>query len=144
VAVAVSLLSTEEAKKPLPLPVSCTVKDALLWYCDINHLCRTALLKTLTQYAKDPAEKERMLKCCTEGKEQFLSDKYSLMEVLHMFPSVTPPFDHFLELCPKLTPRFYTISSSVKVDKTRIAITVSLALTDLNNKRRHVGKRTHG
>ncbi len=68
-----------------------------------------------------------------------MAEKRSVRELLEAFPSITPPFDHFLEWCPKLTPRFYTISSSAKVDKARVAITVSLSQTELPHGRKHIG-----
>ncbi len=68
-----------------------------------------------------------------------MAEKRSIRELLEAFPSINPPFDHFLEWCPKLTPRFYTISSSAKVDKSRVSVTVSLSQTDLPHGRKHIG-----
>jgi hypothetical protein len=51
-----------------------------------------------------------------------------MWEVLEQHPSVTMPFQHFLELCPRLQPRFYTISSSSKRDPLLVGITCSLAV----------------
>jgi NADPH-ferrihemoprotein reductase len=59
--------------------------------------------------------------------------------VLEAFPSITVPLEHFLEFCPKMTPRFYTISSSSKVHPTAISITSSHLLGDKPRGRRFQG-----
>jgi len=53
--------------------------------------------------------------------------------------SVHPPFEHFLEWCPKLQPRFYTISSSSKACPTSIHLTVALTVAPNPNGRIHFG-----
>jgi NADPH-ferrihemoprotein reductase len=47
-------------------------------------------------------------------------------EVFEAFPSLRPPLGAFLELCPKLQARLYTISSSAAVHPDRIHVTVSV------------------
>jgi len=65
--------------------------------------------------------------------------KKSIFEVLEEFPSINIPFNAFIELVPRIQPRFYTISSSSKASPNRIAITVSLTLTSLPRGRVHCG-----
>lgn len=40
-----------------------------------------------------------------------------VLELLNEFPSIDLPFDHFVEIMPRLKPRMYSISSSPKVKK---------------------------
>jgi len=63
----------------------------------------------------------------TSSKEEFMRDEMSLREVLEALPGVRIPWLDFLELCPKIQPRFYTISSSSLVQPKQVAITVSLS-----------------
>jgi sulfite reductase alpha subunit-like flavoprotein len=74
-----------------------------------------------------------------EGKEEYEAESYSVFEVLDKFPSCEVPFAHFLELCPKIQPRFYTIASSAKVNPTSIHITVTVARQEKTRGRVHEG-----
>ncbi|KRX14444.1 NADPH--cytochrome P450 reductase, partial [Trichinella nelsoni] len=47
-----------------------------------------------------------------------------LLDILIELPSCRPPLDLLLELLPRLQPRFYSISSSPKVDPSLVSITV--------------------
>jgi NADPH-ferrihemoprotein reductase len=131
----------ESSKKPLPFPSTCTVRDALLWYTDFSALVRQHQLKQIAQYATNEGEKKELLfYASAEGKDKFNREQWSYFELFHKFGSLQVPFDHFLDWVPKLTPRFYTISSSAKATPNTISITVSLAVTD--NKpdgRKHLG-----
>jgi len=49
------------------------------------------------------------------------------------------PFNAFLELVPRVQPRYYTISSSSKASPSRIAITVAITIDKLPNGREHKG-----
>jgi len=135
-----TLSSKGEVKKPLPLPTRCSVKDALVWYCDYQSLIRHSLLKTLSQYFQDEEEKKKILFWASpQGKEEFNAEQLSLVDIIDRFPSFKPPFDHFLDWVPKIQPRFYTISSSSKVHPTNIHITVSLAITEKKDGRKFYG-----
>ncbi len=56
-----------------------------------------------------------------------MRDEKSLLEVLLQLPALEIPFVDLLELCPKIQPRFYTISSSSLVQPKQVAITVALS-----------------
>lgn len=114
-------------KRKYPVQSPCSVHDALQWYLDFQSIPRGALLNTLAQYTEDPAEKALLHSWTHEGKEEFLRDEKSIAEVLDALPSLSIPFVDFLELCPKLQPRFYTISSSSLVQPKQVAITVALS-----------------
>ena len=45
-----------------------------------------------------------------------MKDKRSIVSVLEDLPSFKPPLDYLLELLPKLQARYYSISSSPKVN----------------------------
>lgn len=73
-----------------------------LRFIDFNATPRIQILKVLAQYATVPKEKAMLNDWCGENKDDFLHKKYSLFEVLEMFPSVKPPIAHFLEFAPKI------------------------------------------
>eukprot|EP00823_Brevimastigomonas_motovehiculus_P002362 TRINITY_DN1453_c1_g1_i1.p1 TRINITY_DN1453_c1_g1~~TRINITY_DN1453_c1_g1_i1.p1 ORF type:complete len:690 (+),score=240.58 TRINITY_DN1453_c1_g1_i1:44-2113(+) len=132
------------ANKPMPFPSPLTVQNALLWYCDFQIPVRSSLVQILAQYARDATDKQKLLYLASvQGKEELSTQKYSLFDLLFLCPSVLPPFDHFLDFCPRLLPRYYTISSSSLATPNRIAMTVSLAVTpkpkSLLQNRTHLG-----
>jgi len=109
-------------------PTPCSVKDAFEWYVDFNSTPRTKIVKLLANYAQDAKEKETLLAFATTEKEKFAADHMSLFELFFEFPSINIPVAHFLELCPKIAPRLYTISSSSKVNPRCLSVTSSLVL----------------
>ena len=126
-------------KKKSPITQLCSVQDALLWYLDFQSVPRAALLTTLGQYTQDAEEKQKLHFWTHQGKDEYNQDQKSLLEVLDLLPGVQPPFIDFLEWCPKLQPRFYTISSSSLVQPKQISITVALSTQELPRNRVYRG-----
>lgn len=59
--------------------------------------------------------------------QQFIGEQQlNFVEILHLFPSCSPPLDHLLSLLPQLMPRYYSIASSplANPDQLSIALTV--------------------
>lgn len=59
-------------------------------------------------------------------KTEILAKRKSVLDVLEEFPACELPFAVFLELMPFLTPRYYSISSSMEGAADRCSITVSV------------------
>jgi len=114
-------------KRKAPVPSPCSVHDALLWYCDFESVPRANLLTTLAQYTTDEGEKAQLHAWTHHEKESYVREERSLLEVLEELPGIDLPFVDFLELCPRIQPRFYTISSSSFVQPKQVAITVALS-----------------
>jgi len=120
----------EEASKKHPFPNPCSYRTALTHYLDITSRPRTHILKELADYCSDPAEKERLLLMASssdEGKAAYhsfiIDDNRHIFAILEGLPSLMPDIDHICELLPKLQARYYSISSSPKVNPTSIHIT---------------------
>jgi len=122
-----SLRKTNDLSKFL-LPTPCSVRDAFEWYVDFNNTPRAKILKLLANYAQDANEKAQLVAFATMEKDRFNEERMSLFELFFEFPSINVPLAHFLEFCPKITPRLYTISSSSKASPRRLSITSSLIL----------------
>lgn len=114
-------------KRKAPVPSPCSVQDAFLWYLDFQAIPRASLLTLLSQYTTDEIEKAKLHLWTHDGKEEFNADQRSIFEVLEELPNMEVPFLDFLEICPKLQPRFYTISSSSLVSPKQVSITVALS-----------------
>ena len=89
---------------------------------DIVSPPKPEVLKVLADlYTQDPNEKERLTYLSTMGPGREEYNKWikfaqrTLFEILEEFPSCTPPLHHVVELLPNMVPRYYSISSSIKV-----------------------------
>jgi len=105
-----------------------TVRQALLQWCDLTNPPRKGVLQVLAEYATDEKEKKRLLLLSDDEKPQpyakwIKDDMRCILEVLEQFRSVKIPFDHFLEIVPRLAPRHYSISSSLKEHPGRVHVT---------------------
>lgn len=121
-----------EAKFAPIFPTPCTVHDCLARYCDLVGPPRRSDLKALAAYASDPTSKSALLRMAskegkTEYKEKVLDAKIGFVDIItKLCPSISMPLEHFIAVCPRLQPRFYTISSSSSVHPNSVHITVSV------------------
>ncbi|XP_030848141.1 NADPH--cytochrome P450 reductase [Strongylocentrotus purpuratus] len=123
----------EEASKKHPFPCPTSYQTAFSHYLDITSCPRANVLKEISEYATDPADKEKLLlmsSATPEGKKEY-SDwvtkcHRNIVAILEDLPSVKVPLDHLCELLPRLHARYYSISSSPKVSPDRISITAVL------------------
>ncbi|TYZ59896.1 hypothetical protein PybrP1_009209 [[Pythium] brassicae (nom. inval.)] len=121
-----------DAKGELPFPSPCTIETILTRYLGINGAPRKDPLRQLAYYARDPAERARLLFLASkEGKDAYqqwvLDAERSYVDVLEHFASVQRvPLAALVELVPFLAPRYYTISSSSLVNPQRVHVTVSV------------------
>lgn len=120
----------EEASKKHPFPCPTTYRTAFSHYLDITSTPRTHILRELAEYALDQKDKDFLLKLTSstpEGKTLYsdwvVKDRRNITAILEDLPSVKPPIDHLCELLPRLQARYYSISSSPKVNPTSIHIT---------------------
>ena len=111
-------------------PTPCSVKECLARYCDLTAAPRRCELKVLASYATDPDEKQKMLLIASSidfYRETIIEKHVGIVDLVTTeFPSLEIPFDHFLHVCPRLQPRYYTISSSSSVSPHVVSITVSV------------------
>mmetsp|Transcript_17383 Transcript_17383/g.32974 ORF Transcript_17383/g.32974 Transcript_17383/m.32974 type:complete len:700 (-) Transcript_17383:1996-4095(-) len=121
-----------EHKHSIIFPNPCTVYECLSRYCDLVGPPRRSELKLLAAYAKDPISKKALLRLASkegkdEYKEKILDAKMGIVDIIsNLCPSIEMPLEHFIEVCPRLQPRYYTISSSSTIHPESIHITVSV------------------
>jgi NADPH-ferrihemoprotein reductase len=126
----ISIYGIEDVAGKNPIVGPCTLKAALTQYYDIASVVRKPLLKVLGQYAKDEEEKKKLATLASEEPEhQEYYEKYivhdcrCITEVLKDFKSLEVKLDHFLEVLPKMQPRYYSISSSPNTNPGRVTLT---------------------
>lgn len=122
-----------EANKKHPFPCPTTYRVALTHYVDIMNPLKSHVLKELSDYAKEPKDKEFMEKISStsaEGRQLYnewiVKDHRNIVAILEDIHSLKPAPDHLCELLPRLQARYYSISSSAKVHPTKIHITAVL------------------
>lgn len=120
----------EESSKRHPFPCPCTYKTALTHYVDICSPIKSHVLKALVEYTTDEEQKARLTLLSTATEEglreysQFVGkERRSIVDILSHFTTCKPPIDHLLELLPRLQARYYSISSSPKVNPDVVSIT---------------------
>lgn len=121
-----------EHKHAVIFPNPCSVHECLSRFCDIKGSPRRSELKLLAAYAKDETTRKALLRMASkEGKneynEKIVDAKVGLVDLIgKLCPNIEMPLEHFLSICPRLQPRYYTISSSSSVHPKCIHATVSV------------------
>ncbi|XP_069066864.1 nitric oxide synthase 3 isoform X1 [Pleurodeles waltl] len=107
----------------------CTLRQALTHFLDITTPPTPQFLKLLSTLTEDSSEKER-LELLSQDARIYEEWKWfqcpTLLEVLEEFPSVSIPSSFLLTQLPLLSPRYYSISSSLDVHPNEIHITVAV------------------
>ncbi|MGF1472214.1 MAG: bifunctional cytochrome P450/NADPH--P450 reductase [Rubrobacteraceae bacterium] len=119
-----SFLPTDE---PVLLP------RLLTSYVGLQVAAKRPDIAVLAEYTDCPPEKEKLLSLSGDDpdsidryREEVLGTNKSLLDLLEENRSCELPFNIYLELLPKLKPRYYSISSSPLVDPQRCSITVGV------------------
>ena len=121
-----------EHKHAAVFPSPCSVHECLSRYCDIAGPPRRSELKLLAAYAKNPICKKALMRLASkdgkaEYREKILDAKMGIVDIVSkLCPSIEMPLEHFIAVCPRLQPRYYTISSSSTVHPKSIHATVSI------------------
>eukprot|EP00927_Polykrikos_kofoidii_P034774 TRINITY_DN29425_c0_g1_i1.p1 TRINITY_DN29425_c0_g1~~TRINITY_DN29425_c0_g1_i1.p1 ORF type:complete len:867 (-),score=145.29 TRINITY_DN29425_c0_g1_i1:147-2747(-) len=115
-------------KKPFPTP--CSLREALLRYCDLRRApTRRMLVSLRPRLEKDARDRIGRL-LADEGAMRIIQDEglnWTQMEFWRAFGVQHLPLSAFLLHCPRQRARPFTIASSPAASPTRIHLCVSLA-----------------
>ena len=114
------------AHLPLDRPVS--LHDLLTYSVDIQGAATRAQIWELATFTACPPHKQELEALLEEGvyQEQVLKKRVSMLDFLEKYEACEMPFERFLELLRPLKPRYYSISSSPRVNPERASITVGV------------------
>ena len=102
-----------------------TRRELLTWCSDVQSYPPTkALLRLLAEYADAEHEKKILMYLASaQGQAAFCDLRtgphVTLLQLLHAFPSSSPPLPHLLSVLDTLVPRFYSLSQDPQISRTR-------------------------
>jgi cytochrome P450/NADPH-cytochrome P450 reductase len=127
------LRKNDRRKTLLPLETPVSVASLLANYVELQDVATRKQIKVLADHTECPPEKRALLALCGDDavsaekyRQEVLTKRLSLIDLLEIFPACELPFNVYLELLPALRPRYYSISSSPLRDASRASITVAV------------------
>ncbi|KXL43553.1 hypothetical protein M433DRAFT_155711 [Acidomyces richmondensis BFW] len=106
----------------LPTGVSLSVTDLLRGFVELGLSATRKDIEACMNTCKDPKDRAALQELIDKVSEQ----RYSVLDLLEMYPSVEMPFSQFISILQPLRPRHYSISSSPLWDPTTCTITYAI------------------
>ncbi|MCH2163880.1 MAG: cytochrome P450 [Marinovum sp.] len=117
--------SEDHSKLPVNTPLS--VHKLLSQMLELQSVASRKDVATLARHTECPMSKPKLEAMAdAEFKTEVQGKRVSVLELLERFPACELPFGVFLELCPMLTPRYYSISSSGAAHPNTCSLTVGV------------------
>jgi cytochrome P450/NADPH-cytochrome P450 reductase len=117
----------------LPLNTPLRVFDLLSEYVELQEVAARKQVGVLAEHDISPPEKARLLALSGEDeasraryRDEVLAKRKSVLDLLEEFPSCALPFELYLSMLARLSPRYYSISSSPLVEAKECSITVGV------------------
>ncbi|WP_414835301.1 bifunctional cytochrome P450/NADPH--P450 reductase [Bacillus altitudinis] len=121
------ILSSEKEASHLPLNQPIQVEELLASHIELQEPVTRTQLRDLAKYTVCPPHRIELEQMAGETyQEAVLKKRVTMLDLLEQYEACELPFDHFLAFLPGLKPRYYSISSSPKVDEKRLSITVAV------------------
>ncbi|MGI9357184.1 MAG: bifunctional cytochrome P450/NADPH--P450 reductase [Rhizobiaceae bacterium] len=117
--------SAEHCSLPTDKPLS--IEDLLYELIELQSPASRRDVEMLAKYTGCPSSKPQLEALAGEKfKDEVFAKKLSVLDLLERFPACELPFAIFLQLCPNMVSRYYSISSSPKQENGKCAITVAI------------------
>lgn len=113
------------------LPAWVTVRDALKWYVDLCGKPKRSVLRILAHYSTSTAKRDQLLgllRMSDEAQQSFHDQEHALRDVGGFLKQYDcdVPLGHFLEVMPRMQPRWFSIASDQLHTKTEIHVVVAV------------------
>ena len=117
--------SADHASLPVNQPIA--LRDLLFELIELQSPASRRDVEMLARYTECPRTKPVIERLAGEDyKEKVGRARLSVLDIAEAHPACEVPFEAFLETCPNMVPRYYSISSSPLVDETKCTITVAV------------------
>ncbi len=120
-------------RSPFPNNSTFSVKRLADIYGEVQAVASRKDVGVLAKHTRCPDTKSKLeaLAAPTNGSEDLYREEVfikrkSIFDLLEEFPACELPFAVFLEIVPWMSPRYYSVSSSPKLDPRRCSITVGV------------------
>jgi cytochrome P450/NADPH-cytochrome P450 reductase len=129
----VRLHKTDTRRTQLPIDEPVRVFDLLSEYVELQEPATRTQIKRMVEYTRDESVKANLAALAGDDeaslaryRQEILSKRKSLIDLLEEYPSCDLPFSVYLELLSPLRLRYYSIASSPLVEKEKCSITVGV------------------
>ncbi|MEO1252167.1 MAG: cytochrome P450 [Pseudomonadota bacterium] len=129
----VRIESRSQMRGPFPSGSTFSVRRLAERYGELQAVATRKDIAVLASYTQCPdsrAKLEAIAAPAKNGSDLYRSDvqakRKSVLDLLEEYPACDLPFAVFLEMIPWLTPRYYSISSSMRAAPDRCSITVAV------------------
>ncbi|MGI8314150.1 bifunctional cytochrome P450/NADPH--P450 reductase [Halobacillus mangrovi] len=120
----------EDAGKAAHLPTQQPIqlKELLMSYVELQEPATRRQLRELASSNPCPPHKKELEQWLEDNKykQEVLEKRKTMLEILEEFASCELDFERFLALLPALKPRYYSISSSPRLQQDKVSVTVSV------------------
>lgn len=125
--------SRSQMRGPFPSGSTFSVRRLAERYGELQAVATRKDISVLATHTHCPDSKPKLEALAAPEKDgvdlyrrEVQAKRKSVLDILEEFPACELPFAVFLELIPWLTPRYYSISSSMAAESDRCSITVGL------------------
>ena len=122
----IRVTANEDTSSFLPLGDRVTVRALLTDYVELQAVAGRRDIETLLEYTEYPWSRDHLEKLLDSDvyRSHVLARRLSILDLLEQHPTSRLPFAVYLQLLNPLAPRYYSISSSSRVESDICSITV--------------------
>jgi len=116
-------------KSFLPTDRAVAVTQLLTDYIELQDVATRSNIQTLIEYTECPPHRIQLQALVHDDdryKEEVLTKRKSVLDLLEEYPACTMPFEVYLEMLPLLRPRYYSIASSPLFAPNSVSIAVAV------------------
>ncbi|MEM7189280.1 MAG: cytochrome P450, partial [Pseudomonadota bacterium] len=123
----VKLTSASGGHAQLPTGAPISTRRLLTDYLELQAVASRKNVETLARMTECPHSKPALEALAGDDyRDKVYAKRMSVLELLEKFPACEAPFGVFIEMCPLLSLRYYSISSSSAVDGNKCSVTVGV------------------
>lgn len=129
----IRLRGAEGRRAQLPLDEPISVGRLLSDYLELQQPATRKQIQTMAEHTRCPVTRPKLEALSGESEEaaalyraEVLAKRKSVFDLLEEFPACELPLSAYLEMAPLMQPRYYSISSSPKLDPHRCTVTVGV------------------